>query len=280
MLGPNDTGRGPLSSRRRRLRIDKEAKSSYGHPKKAGVTYHPNPDADKRKGIHWLWKILFPLCLAFLFRILYLRPEILLFVILASLVGVVWHHRDFIYWAHPFSIFWEYWTVQSSRVGWQSFSAHLNSNDQPQFRHEHKSDQPTSRLCDECLRVVNQSGLLSGSIFMFVRRNEFHDWRISSQASTLNSARVTCHLCSIFRNSFLENTAGGYGFSTNDTPHDQNGQIEQQKIKIWEERNPDWYKRPQRFMQVYRGRQKLTSRLEITEGMDEMSPGGILTSKH
>ncbi|KAH8595420.1 hypothetical protein B0O99DRAFT_622869 [Bisporella sp. PMI_857] len=89
------------------------------------------------------------------------------------------------------------WTISTWRFGWRSLGGSSDSrtpllSEVSCAGHEcHIS----SKLCEECFRIVEQSSLISGSLFPIIRRREFHKWRFSSRDS--NYTPSSCQLCNI-----------------------------------------------------------------------------------
>lgn len=128
------------------------------------------------------------------------------------------------------------WTSQPPRFGWQS------SVDAPQL----PGSFTTNKLCDNCLLVVKESGLISGSPEINTRRIEWHDHYSSLQELQVSSDK-SCHLCSIFVYSLQHRYQ---------TP--QNTKL---KIKVWEQ---PWGEK--RYMQLYHGGNELSKEIQIIEG--------------
>jgi hypothetical protein len=88
------------------------------------------------------------------------------------------------------------WTITPWRLGWWSYKGFADSRTPLLLESAHSSSDDsiyTSKLCQECFRIVSQSGLLSGSILPLTRRREWHDWVIPIHSSGLR--KDACHLC-------------------------------------------------------------------------------------
>lgn len=180
--------------------------------------------------------------------------------------------KIFVYRTPPFNYFWRHWTIQPHRFGWQPLNEPEPSNNHSQPGGNSKSDcYKTSKLCDQCLRIVHRSGLLAGSICILTPRIEWHDWLVSRRGLVLTSSQESCHLCNILWHSILETVQQETTNTTNsDSSRDQTIQMEL-KVKIWEDSTERWYDEHLRYMQVYRGEVSLCDRLAICEGSHHLS---------
>ncbi|KAF4633316.1 hypothetical protein G7Y89_g4802 [Cudoniella acicularis] len=180
--------------------------------------------------------------------------------------------KIFIYKTPPFRYLWQRWTTQPWRFGWQSLNELPRGGEKPQSDDDLRfSRRTTSRLCGDCLGVVGQSGLLAGSMGIFVRREEWHDWRVSLRGLNLDSSREFCHLCNILWLSVPEAVRA-------DLVH-HGGQICQTvqlelRLRLWEDSNdPLWYDNRCRYMELYSGENKLCNKFKISkESLQEESP--------
>ncbi len=89
-------------------------------------------------------------------------------------------------------------TIPSRRFAWQSLEGFADARKSLLSEPDCSislDTLTTSALCQECFRVVNQSKLISGSILLFVRRAEWHDWVLPLQATELRED--PCHLCRV-----------------------------------------------------------------------------------
>ncbi|KAF4633669.1 hypothetical protein G7Y89_g4444 [Cudoniella acicularis] len=86
-----------------------------------------------------------------------------------------------------FDEFWRRWVIQPPR-----FDLRL-----PKTPPEASDSSTTNMMCEKCLRVVSESGLLTGSKDIFTRRYELHEWH-KSLRDLQASSQILCHLCNIF----------------------------------------------------------------------------------
>lgn len=103
--------------------------------------------------------------------------------------------------------FLQKWTLSSRRLGWRSLRAFPDSETPILSGAEcpHVC-QTTSKLCQECLQIVEQSRLLSGSFYILTRCTEWYKWGIPLRGSEFTASRRSCQLCNILWNSLDEQT--------------------------------------------------------------------------
>lgn len=82
---------------------------------------------------------------------------------------------------HFFRDFWSNWTVAPRRFRWQTLKGFADAST-PLLHSAHAPQsqgcETTSELCAECYRLINSSGLLSGSWLPMTRTKEWHKWVI------------------------------------------------------------------------------------------------------
>lgn len=166
--------------------------------------------------------------------------------------------------------FREVYTIPPRRIGWMSLPAFpdsetpLLSNLASARRHDAYL---TSRLCQECMQLVEHSKILSGSFYPIVKRVEWHLWPVQHQGLELETSKRTCHLCNVLWYSLPKQYLAShapllYG----------NVQRHQLWIKVWKEQNIHSFDQDRFYLQIFGGKQRrelcvpLSRALKITEG--------------
>jgi pterin-4a-carbinolamine dehydratase len=120
------------------------------------------------------------------------------------------------------------------------------------------------------VEIVDQSGLLVGSISAFTPRYESHKWSVSLLDLDLGSSQEFCHLCNIFWYSIPEEkrwmVANIEDPGTSDTSQDPIKQTIDLRVEIWEDDSGRWYDDHRCYMELYRGEERLCDKFEICEG--------------
>jgi hypothetical protein len=163
----------------------------------------------------------------------------------------------------PVISFGQKWTVSFRRFGWRSLRGYENQETSLLSGAEcPHACQTTSKLCQECFHIVENSRLLSGTFFIFTPRTEWHKWDIPVQGSEFTASRRLCQLCHILWNSLNERTR-----------HRLNNTIPRRDswlwVSIWKDANdrcyislfddPSYASQPE-------NRHNLCKAIEITEG--------------
>ena len=150
----------------------------------------------------------------------------------------------------PLSLFWKHFTHQLPRYGWTSEHAHQFVSPTDSFRDE---SCVTSSLCKECIGMIQRSGLISGSIYLFTPRTEWHDRFIFFPDVESIYSNDLCHLCTIFWHSIPANRR-------NEVHHTK------LRVKIYEDYQGRWYQKHLRYMQLYLGEESISSNIAIEKG--------------
>lgn len=199
-------------------------------------------------GVFALWKLLFRCC-------------VLLIIVIDLCV----------FWTPPLIFSWRQgWTIQTPRYGWQSShipqqsdSRHSGDNSKSEYR-------TSSNLCRECSRIVHQSGLLVGSIFILTPGLEWHNWPVSLRGIDLKFPQNFCHLCNILWSSIPEPTRRAIADESNPGTYGTfQNQVDKPvtlRLKIWDDGIDRWYPVNRRFMQVHQGEKPLCHVFEISKG--------------
>jgi hypothetical protein len=97
--------------------------------------------------------------------------------------------------------------IPSPRLGWRSLRGYadlgtplLSGTECPH------TCQTTSKLCQECFQIVENSRLISGTFYIFTPHTEWHKWDIPVRGSEFTASRRSCQLCHILWNSLHERT--------------------------------------------------------------------------
>ncbi|KAF1966583.1 hypothetical protein BU23DRAFT_603488 [Bimuria novae-zelandiae CBS 107.79] len=174
------------------------------------------------------------------------------------------------------------WTIAPLRLSWRSYQV-LSDSRTPLLSDPVLSGEDvffTSRLCKECLRIVQDSSLISGSRVPLVRRVEWHECTFHFQGVKSSG---TCHMCRIMwfsiptyrRIAIVSNAERASG--TRNTWH---------KIKlnlsITKEAEAGWFARGQLFLQAFhekdRQLKELCERIPIVEVLASESTGSTQCS--
>jgi hypothetical protein len=103
--------------------------------------------------------------------------------------------------------FGQKWTLSFRRFGWRSLGGYADPETPLLSRAEcPHTCQTTSKLCQECFRIVEKSRLLSGTFYIFTPRTEWYKWDIPARGSEFAASRRSCQLCHILWNSLQERT--------------------------------------------------------------------------
>lgn len=92
------------------------------------------------------------------------------------------------------------WTVMPPRIGWTSLRVGGADESTPLLSdapHTQTDDNWTSKLCWQCLSLVQLSSLLSGSYRLFIPLDKWYYWTPPSRNAHLNDERSSCHLCAV-----------------------------------------------------------------------------------
>lgn len=182
-----------------------------------------------------------------------------------------------VYRTPPFCYFWRRWTIRFPRRGY-----HRSSDKGINFA----DSCMTNKLCERCLQLVRESGLLVGSKWLLTRSLEWHNSHISLRELQISSQEF-CHLCTIFWCSIPEsrrqateeadarleeelhaleiNHLGSYDFSPIEV-QDRIFQSMRLRVRVWEEPSGHWHDEQAQYMQLYRGEDSLCKELRIEEG--------------
>lgn len=161
------------------------------------------------------------------------------------------------------------WTTTPRRFRWRSLRRFADSqtslllDDRWSNSHVYHT---TSNLCQDCFQVVEQSSLISGSMSVFTRRLEWHQWRIPLEASNLFPSRRACHLCNVLWYSIKRETRDSLMVNIG-----ANGPF--LWLTIWKDDSRRWFSDARYIVKVFghhnqpTSRRQLTGELSIREGL-------------
>jgi hypothetical protein len=171
----------------------------------------------------------------------------------------------------PLTYFWRHWTFQSPRFGWESIpQSRSKMSDSVDGDEEHMHYKTTSQLCEGCLGIVENSGLIVGSSRVIVPREEIHVWSLHIKGVEIyGEDQVDCHLCNILWYTMNPevrlNVANGMNFGSSViSPQDVDNatvpdafttkqevdQVVQLNVKISEDFLGRWYEDRKRYIQA------------------------------
>jgi hypothetical protein len=151
------------------------------------------------------------------------------------------------------------WTLQASRVGWQSFSEKAQEHTPLLSKAYLDSQECTlSQLCINCIKMTKKSGLLSASWYGFTRTVEWHLWPIHlRRVELLSSPQGSCHFCNILWHSISKRKRRAV-VSRMQSDNDRCSLW----IRIWKDPNCRWYSLSRYFVQIH-GHDKEPSKRRI-----------------